>query len=51
MIQQETPYEYGDEKPGMAFRTAEAEECEPVIVNGVVMSLRSYRRLTDSVGE
>jgi hypothetical protein len=44
MLRQDTPYEYGDEVPGVALSEEASGESERVIVDGAVMSYRSYRR-------
>lgn len=44
MVRETTPYVYGDEVPGAALADEESGESERVIVDGAVMSYRSYRR-------
>ena len=49
MVRQDTPYVYGDEVPGAALGEGETTESERVIVDGAVMSYRSYRRSGDTL--
>lgn len=44
MVRQNTPYVYGDEVPGETLGENDAADDERVIVDGAVMSYRSYRR-------
>jgi hypothetical protein len=47
MVRRDTPYVYGDEVPGAALGDERGDESNPVIVDGAVMSFRSYRRRGD----
>jgi hypothetical protein len=47
MARQDTPYVYGDERPDGGLRTGDPNDDGTVIVDGAVMSYRSYRRLGD----
>jgi hypothetical protein len=44
MVRRDSPYVYGDDRPGAALEEAVDDESDPVIVDGSVMSFRSYRR-------
>jgi hypothetical protein len=47
MMRRDTTYVYGDEDPGAALPEGDTDESGRVIINGAVMSFRSYRRLGD----